>query len=260
MDWSDGQYERTAAMLDRASVKTIDTAKIGPGMRVLDLGTGTGNAALEAARRGAEVIAVEPAARLLEVCRERAAREGLAVTTKAGDASRIPADDASIDVLVSVFAVIFAPDAEVAADQMLRVVRPGGHVVMTSWTPRGPISQAGKILIDAINAAHPPAAPRPAPAWGDPAFVRDLFEKRGARVSIEEATLPFEAASPEAWFEEQAQHHPGWRFGREALKPFPGEWERVRTQSLEALRAGNEDPSRLRVTSHYLVIDAVRGG
>lgn len=259
MDWGDGEYERTAATLVAASTKAIDTAKVGRGTRVLDLGAGTGNAALEAARRGAEVLAVEPAARLLEVCRERAAREGLSIATKVGDAGDIPADDASFDVLVSVFAVIFAPDAARAADEMLRVVRPGGRVLVTSWTPRGPISQAGKILRDAMNVLDPSQASRPGPAWGDPAFVRDLFEKRGARVSIEEATLVFEAASPEAWFDEQVQHHPGWRFFHEALKPLPAEWERVRSRSLEALHAGNEDASRMRVTSYYLVIEAVRG-
>ncbi len=258
MDWSDGEYERTAATLVEAAAKAIDTAGIGRGTRVLDLGAGTGNASLEAARRGADVLAVEPAARLLEVCRERAAREGLAIATKAGDAGHIPVDDASVDVLVSVFAVIFAPDPEVAADEMLRVVRPGGRVVVTAWTPQGPISQAGKILREAMSALDPSGATRAAPAWGDPAWVRALFEKRGARVTIEEATLPFEAASPEAWFDDQARHHPVWRFVHGALKDRPAEWERVRSRSIDVLRAGSTDPARLCVTSRYLVIDAVR--
>lgn len=258
MDWSDGEYERTAATLVEAAAKVIDTAGIGRGTRVLDLGAGTGNASLEAARRGADVLAVEPASRLLDVCRERAAREGLAIATKAGDAGRIPVEDASVDVLVSVFAVIFAPDAEAAVDEMLRVVRPGGRVVVTTWTPHGAIAQASKILRDAMSAHAPSAAARAAPAWGDPAWVRALFEKRGARVTIEEATLAFEAASPEAWFDDQAQHHPAWRMVHAALKDRPAEWERVRSQSIDVLRAGSTDPARLHVTSRYLVVDAVR--
>ncbi len=258
MDWGDGQYELTAAALEPAAKRAVDAAKVGSGMRVLDLGAGTGNAALEAARRGAEVLAVDPAARLLEVCRARAAEQGLSVSVAQGDAGKIPAGDASFDALVSVFAVIFAPDAEVAASEMLRVVRPGGSIVVTSWVPEGPIAKAGAILREAMESVAPPPTERPTPAWGDPAWVRGLFTSRGATVSIEEDTLSFEAASPEAWFEEQAQHHPIWRRGRDLFADAPSKWERTRERSVEALRAGNEDPARFRTTSRYLVIVATR--
>lgn len=259
MDWGDGSYERTAATLEPASVRALDALQIARGIRVIDLGAGTGNAALEAARRGASVLAVEPAARLLEVCRARAAREDLPVEVKQGDASRIPADDSAFDALVSVFAVIFAPDAEVAADEMLRVVRPGGRVVVTTWSPRGPISQAGSILREAMAVLDPASKTRVAPAWGDPSFVRPLFERRGARVAIEEESLSFEAESPEAWFTEQEENHPIWRGTKAALSALPGgEWDRVRERSIAALRAGNEEAARMRVTSHYLVVTATR--
>lgn len=108
---------------------------------------------------------------------------------------------------------------------------------MTSWSSRGPISQAGKILRDAMTALDPSAATRAAPAWGDPSFVSDLFGRRGARVTIEEATLPFDAPSPEAWFEEQERHHAVWRFVHDALRSSPDEWARVRRASIDAVRA-----------------------
>lgn len=258
MDWGDGEYERTAAALEAASRRAVETAAIAPGTDVLDLGSGTGNAALEAAGRGARVVAVDPSGRLLDVCRARADRAGLTVTTRPGDAGRIPAADASFDVVLSVFAVIFAPDAELAASEMLRVVRPGGRVVVTSWVPRGPIAEAGALLRDAMVVVDPSSAKRAAPAWGDPAFVRALFERRGAEVAIEEATIAFEAASPRAWFEDQERHHPIWRGVRDALSAHPGAWDRVRAQAVERLTAGNQDRSRFRATSEYLVVTARR--
>jgi SAM-dependent methyltransferase len=227
-------------------------------MRLLDLGSGTGNAALEAARRGAVVTAVDPARRLVAVSLERAEEAGLTLTATVGDASQIPARDRSFDVVVSVFAVIFAPDAERAASEMLRVVRPGGRVIVTSWVPEGPIAEAGAILRDAMRELDPSSGARQTPAWGEPGFVRRLFEPRGATVSIEEDTISFEAESPEAWFEEQEQHHPIWRSIREALAGVPGAWNRVRERSIEKLHAGNESPPWMRMTSRYLVITAVR--
>lgn len=259
MDWGTGNYERTAKTLEGAAERAIDAADIAAGTRVLDLGSGTGNASLAAARRGAVVTAVEPASRLLDVARVRAAAAGVPLVAKSGDASHIPADDASFDVVVAVFSVIFAPDAERAVSEMVRVVRPGGRIVVTTWKPEGPISQAGAILREAMTALDHTATSRPAPAWGDPEFVRALFASHGANAEVEQTTLAFEAASAEAWFEEQETHHPMWIGIRGALSGVPGAWERVRERSLEALRQGNEAPGSFRVTSPYLVVTAVRG-
>lgn len=260
LDWSEGEYERTAETLEPASITAIEAASIGPSARVLDLGCGTGNAALAAARLGADVLAVDPSARLVDVTRTRAEREGLVrLRAEVGDASLIPAEDASFDAVLSIFAVIFAPDAERAADEMLRVTKPGGRIVVTSWSPKGPISQAGAFLRDAMAVLDPSASSRVAPAWGDPSFVQRLFDSRGAKVIIEEKTLSFTASSPEAWLEEQETHHPIWRGLERALSTsHPDEWRRVRTRSLDALSAGNEDPTGFRTTSTYLLISVKR--
>ena len=131
-------------------------------------------------------------------------------------------------------------------------------MIVTSWSPRGPISQAGAILRGAMALLAPPDADskRVPPSWGDPAFVRGLFEPLGATVDIEEQQLSFEAESPEAWFQEQEENHPIWSGVKAALAAMPGEWERVRERAIECLRAGNEDPSRFRTTSAYLLITA----
>jgi SAM-dependent methyltransferase len=261
IDWGDGEYERTGGALEAAARRVADAAEIAEGMRVLDLGCGSGNAALEAARRGASVVAVDPAERLLEVVKERAREEGLAVEVKKGDASRIPADDASFDVVLSVFAVIFAPDAEQAAAEMVRVVRPGGRIAVTTWVPEGPIAEVGGLFhstMGALSSAFSLETARPRLAWGDPAAVEALFARHGARASGERDALVFEAESPEAWFADHEEHHPAWRFVKRALVERGSAWAELRASSIAKLTAGNEDPTAFRVTSPCLVVCAER--
>jgi len=256
MDWGDGQYELMARTLSPAAARVVDAASIAVGTRVLDVGCGTGNAALIAARRGADVLAIDPSPRLLSVADRRAREEGLTLKTAVAEAARLPVDDASFDVVLSVFAVIFAPDAEAAAAEMMRVVRPTGRIVLSTWLATGAIAEAGAILRRAASTLAPAGPSGKPAAWGDPSFVRELFAGSGGRVELEEATLTFEAASPEAWFEEQEQHHPMWR----GIKGLLGEeaWADVRRPSVEALRAGNEARDGFRVTSRYLVVIVTR--
>lgn len=258
LSWNEGEYERTAELLEPASITAVAAAKIARGERVLDLGCGTGNAAIAAARLGADVLAIDPSDRLVAVCRARAEREGLRLRAEVADASSIPTGDATVDAVLSIFAVIFAPDAERAANEMLRVTTAGGRIVITSWSPKGPISQAGAFLRDAMAVLDPAVKTRVAPAWGDPSFVRALFESRGAKVTASEKTLVFTSSSPEAWFEEQETHHPIWGGIKRALAAHPGEWERMRVRSLDVLRKGNEDPSCFRTTSTYLLLTVTR--
>ena len=124
-DWSIGCYERTAAQLLPAAEAVVARAAPLAGELVVDVGCGTGNAALLAAARGARVIGVDPAARLLEVARAEAAARELEATFVAGEAAAIPLPEASADAVVSVFGVIFAPDAAAAAAELTRVSRDG---------------------------------------------------------------------------------------------------------------------------------------
>ena len=153
IDWGTGHYEETAAQLQRAAEAVIAAARVRVGERVLDVGCGTGNAALLAAQAGAHVIGVDPAARLLDVARDRAVAEQLAVTFLPGDAAAIPVDDASADAVVSVFAVIFAPDPEAAAAEMARVLAPGGRIVLSAWWPDGAMIRMNSKAAGAIAQA-----------------------------------------------------------------------------------------------------------
>src|SRR4051795_733952 len=111
LDWSLGRYERTAEQLLPAARLVVERAAPSAGDRVVDVGCGTGNAALLAAERGARVTGVDPAARLLDVAREEASAGGLDATFVEGDAAAIPLDYGEADLVLSVFGVIFAPDA-----------------------------------------------------------------------------------------------------------------------------------------------------
>jgi ubiquinone/menaquinone biosynthesis C-methylase UbiE len=129
-----GHYENLAVQLRPAAGTVVDYLAPGPGETVLDLGCGTGTAALLAAGRGARVIGVDPAARLLAAGRRAATAAGLDAEFVLGDASSLPVPDGSVDAVVSVFGVIFAPDAGRAAAEIARVLRPGSASTPTSMT------------------------------------------------------------------------------------------------------------------------------
>src|SRR6476661_1655572 len=131
MDWGLGRYEDTASALEAASIHVVDLARLVPGERVLDIGCGTGNAALRAAREGAETTGLDPAVRLIEVARGRAAAEGVDADFVVGQAESLPFEDASFDVVLSVFAVIFTADPERAISELLRVLRPHGRALVS---------------------------------------------------------------------------------------------------------------------------------
>ncbi len=252
IDWGDGTYENTARSLLEATEVVVNRAAVGPGRRVLDLGCGTGNAALAAARRGATVRAIDPAARLVEVTGQRARAEGLTIDCVVGSAEALPFGDGAFDAVVSVFAVIFAPDHERAAEEVVRVLAPGGRAVISAWTADGAIAEAGMLLRQALAALQPtpPGAP---PPWWDPESVRALFAAKGATTETTETSLVFRADSAAAWFDEQATNHPVWRFSKKVLTNIPGAWESLRERSIEALERGNEAAGSFAVTSAYFV-------
>jgi ubiquinone/menaquinone biosynthesis C-methylase UbiE len=138
IDWSLGQYETTAAQLLPAARAVVDRAALAPGERVVDVGCGTGTTRRSSRpRTGAHVTGVDPAGRLLEVAREQATERGLDARFVQGEAAALPLEDASAEVLLSVFGVIFAPDAAAAAAEMARVAAPGGRIVLSAWIPGG---------------------------------------------------------------------------------------------------------------------------
>jgi SAM-dependent methyltransferase len=256
VDWGTGEYEHTAAQLQPAAEVTVGHLAAGPAERVVDLGCGTGNASLLVAASGADVLGVDPAARLLDVARARAAEAGASARFAPGEAAAIPAEEGSVDAVVSVFGLIFAPDAEAAAAEIGRVLAPAGRLVYSAWQPTGGIAAATGVgraaMAELTGASGPPPFP-----WQDPRRVEALLGPLGFRIEVHDHRLAFEAASPAAFAEDQMAHHPMWLEARALLEPA-GRWDGIEPKVLAALETANEDPSAFRVTSDYVVVVARR--
>ena len=139
--WASGDFHVVAARIVLTAEQLCDTADLHAGWRVLDVATGSGNAAIAAARLGCEAVGVDYVPALLDRGRRRAAAEWLDVEFLEGDAEALPFPDASFDAVTSVFGCMFAPDHAQAASELLRVCRPGGTIALASWTPDGFIGQ-----------------------------------------------------------------------------------------------------------------------
>jgi len=260
MDWGLGQYELTAAQLAPAASVVVDHAAVQAGERVVDVGCGTGNAALLAAERGARVIGIDPAARLLEVARAQATARGLEATFALGEAADLPLDDGEARAVLSVFAVIFAPDAVAAAGEMARVTAPDGRIVLSAWIPDGPVRDAVAVMREAVGRLGGAPAGSPPMAWHDPDALRDLLAPHGfGTIDIHEHSLAFTGASAREYVDSESENHPLAIAGR-ALVQSHGEADTVRERMLAIFEAANEDPDAFRVTSRYIVAVARRDG
>ena len=257
MDWGRGQYERTAAVLLPAAEALVCAARLLPGQRVLDVGCGTGNVALIAARAGALVTAVDPAARLLDVARDLARREGLSVHLLPGEASSLPVADECFDAVLSNFAVIFAADPAAAVAEMVRVMATEGQIVFSAWLPGGAIGQLNDAAMDLVRRALGAPVPPTPFAWHEQTSLSPLFAVHTMTITFEEHELAFTAASPAAYLEAERTSHPMAIAGFEVLDRV-GQAELAHERLLRILEEGNEDAMAFRSTSRYVVITATR--
>ena len=172
--WSKGDFAMVANLVYFPSEQLAETLEIVPGERVLDVASGSGNAAIAAARRSwGNVVSSDYVPALLERGRERAAAERLEIEFVEADAQDLPFEDASFDVALSVFGAMFAPDQQKTADELLRVVKPGGRIGMGNWMPRRRRRHDVQDDLEA-RAAAARACPRRS-LWGTEEHVRELF-------------------------------------------------------------------------------------
>ncbi len=253
MDWGAGEYEHTAVQLEPAARLVVDRLAPSAGERIVDLGCGTGNATVLLAGVSTEVLGVDPSARLLEVAARRAAEAGLEATFAEGTAADLPVEDGSIDAVVSVFGLIFAPDPVAAAGEILRALRPGGRLVFSAWLPEGPMV-AGMVLGRMAMSDLEPGGGPPF-AWHDRDVVSELLAPFGGTVELERHDLAFAGTSPTGFVDGQMRAHPMWLEARARLEPL-GRWDALATKVHEHFEAVNEDPSAFRVTSGYVIVEA----
>jgi ubiquinone/menaquinone biosynthesis C-methylase UbiE len=170
--WASGDYAVVGTTLQIVGEDLCEALDLRSNQTVLDVAAGNGNASLAAARRWCDVTATDYVGALLDRARERAAAERLAITFQEADAEALPFPDASFDVVVSTFGVMFTPDQDRAAAEMLRVCKPDGQIGLANWTPEGFIGQVFKTIGGYLP---PPAGLRSPALWGTPARLSELF-------------------------------------------------------------------------------------
>jgi SAM-dependent methyltransferase len=170
--WASGDYSAVGTRLLIMAEELAEAVELHAGERVLDVATGNGNAALAAARRFAVATGVDYVPSLIERAKKRAEAEDLEVDFRVGDAEALPFEDESFDVVLSTIGVMFAPDQEQSAAELLRVLRPGGRIGLASWTPQSWVGQLFKIIGGYVA---PPPGLRPPVQWGDEARLRELL-------------------------------------------------------------------------------------
>ncbi|CAN5638468.1 class I SAM-dependent methyltransferase [soil metagenome] len=183
--WASGDYDAMMRQehLYEVGARCVARAAIGSADEVLDIACGTGNAAIPAAKAGGRVTGIDLTSEMLQVARQRATDAGVEVEWLEGDAEELPFDDERFDVVLSTFGCMFAPRHEVVADEIARVLRRGGRMILCTWTPEGSIGDffltAGAYLPPPPDFADPPLL------WGNEQHVRELFEGTGIDLSVE---------------------------------------------------------------------------
>jgi SAM-dependent methyltransferase len=173
----------------------VKFAGVRAGQRVLDVGSGTGVAAITAARFGAEVCGIDLTPELLARARENAAIAEVQVDWREGDAEQLPYDDAAFDVVLSQFGHMFAPRADVTTREMLRVLKPGGTIAFATWPPTLCIGRT--FILVASYMPPPPPGVSPPPQWGDPNIVRERLGEKVADITFHIERMLVPALSPQ---------------------------------------------------------------
>ena len=186
--WASGDYpSMVETWLLPLGPRLAGACRLGPGTKVLDVAAGTGNASLQAARTGAHVTASDLTPELLDAGRARAAAAGLELDWVEADAEHLPFEDESFDVVMSAIGVMFAPHHQIAADELVRVCRPGGTIGLLSWTPQSMIG--GLFRTIGPFAPPPPPGAQPPPLWGSEAHLSDLLGDRVELTTLQRDVL-----------------------------------------------------------------------
>ena len=199
--WSCGDYAVIGTTLQLVGERLCETLDLHAKERVLDVAAGNGNASLAAARCGCAVTSTDYVEALLERARERAAAERLPIEFRVADAEQLPFADGAFDVVVSTFGVMFTPDQDRAAAELLRVCRSGGRIGLASWTPDGFLGELFRVIGRFVP---PPAGQRSPAAWGTPGRLDELFRgpaAGAAAIGMQLRQFVFRYRSPQHWLD-----------------------------------------------------------
>ncbi len=233
--WEDGDYASFSQYMEAGAIDILDDWHIGRGQALLDVGCGSGQTAIPAARMGARVTAIDLAENLIEHARRRARELSVEVRFDVGDAENLPYADASFDVVISLIGAMFAPRPEVVAAEFARVLKPGGTLRMANWTAA---SMPGQMFKCVAGFAPPPPGLASPVLWGDEAAVRqrlsrDFTDIQCRRRIYSQWHYPFDAAELVGLFRSQ--------FGpaKKAFDSIDSQRQQELRDSLEKIFAGN---------------------
>ena len=249
--WTAGDYPEVARRIASVGEYVAERAGAREGIELLDVATGSGNVSVPAARMGAKVTGLDLTPKLLDAQRERAAAEGVQVELVEGDAEELPFEADAFDRVTSCFGVMFAPRQKLAAEELVRVTRSGGTIVVAAWTPEGVLGQTFRIT----GSYMPPPPPelKPPMMWGEEEHVRGLFAGTEAVPAFERRVVPFAAESIDAWMAEDEEKLGPSVMAKAVLEP-QGRWADLRGELRELYERLNEaDDGSLLVGAEYLV-------
>ena len=248
--WASGDYAAIGTTLQIVGETLAEAADVRAGERVLDVAAGNGNASLAAARRHAQVTSTDYVQALLAKGHDRAVAEGLNIRFQHVDAEALPFADASFDAVLSTFGVMFTPEHQRAASEMLRVLRSGGRIGLANWTPGGFIGRLFKL----IGAHVPPPAGLASPVlWGTESHIVELFGSHAAQIRCQHRHFNFRYRSAAHWVQVFRELYGPTHKAFGALDAQGAQsLERAITALLEELNVGG--PQSLVVPSEYLEI------
>jgi SAM-dependent methyltransferase len=242
--WGTGDFKAVADKIATGGEQLVEAAGIQPGDDVLDVGCGTGNATIPAAKLGARVTGLDASPGLIEIARELGSDAMVEVDWLVGDAQAMPFDDDSFDRVISIFGHMFAPDHRASADELKRVCRPGGRIAIACWTPEGNIGRMFKQM--SVLNPPPPDGFQPPVLWGTEEHVRELL---GDGAKFERHEIVWTDESPEAYAKFMEDSFPPLVAARKSVGD-----ERVHELYLGYVKEVNEaDDGSLRFAGDYLI-------
>jgi SAM-dependent methyltransferase len=252
--WASGDYAVVGTTLQIVGEQLCEALDLRAGQRVLDVAAGNGNVSLAAARRWCDVVSTDYVPELLERGRQRAEAERLDITFRVADAEALPFPDGAFDAVVSTFGVMFTPDQERAAAEMLRVIRQGGKIGMANWTPDGFIGQLFKTIGRHIP---PPSGIRSPALWGTTERLAELFGIGEVSIETTERDFVFRYRSPGHWLETFRTYYGPVHKAFAALEPEAQ--AELRNDLLDLIgRFNRADDGTMVVPSRYLEIVITR--
>jgi SAM-dependent methyltransferase len=255
--WAAGDWESCSRLISPVGGVVLDRLGLVSGLRLLDVGTGSGsNVAIPAARLGVEVVGLDVTPELLALARRRADEAGLDIEWVEGDAQEMPFADSSFDRVTSTFGAMFAPDHERTAGELVRVCRSGGQIAMTTWVDDG---FAGELFtLTGSFMPAPPAGAQAPPLWGVHAHVDAVFRSVGVEPSTTRAFVDFDFASVDDAVRQYASHFGPFVSARAVLEP-QGRWEEFINAFRELVERFNlAGDGTARVRSDYFLIHIQR--